>query len=109
MYATIYSPCTRAQACSYSTASGLRAGRGVVALDRSMYSYLQGARIYIPGYGHAVVGDIGGGYLLEESIGVSRYRWIDLGFNDNNIVEMSGWLTVYFLAPVPASIPPVMQ
>jgi uncharacterized protein YabE (DUF348 family) len=110
MYATIYSPCNSGTGgCSYSTASGLRAGRGVVALDRSMYSYLQGARIYIPGYGHAVIGDIGGGYLLEESIGVSRYRWIDLGFNDNNIVDMSGWLTVYFLAPAPASIPPVMQ
>jgi 3D (Asp-Asp-Asp) domain-containing protein len=110
MYATIYSPCNSGTGgCSYSTASGLRAGRGVVALDRSMYSYLQGARIFIPGYGYAVVGDIGGGYLLEESIGVSRYRWIDLGFDDNNIVDMSGWLTVYFLAPAPASIPPVMK
>jgi hypothetical protein len=110
MYATIYSPCNSgANGCSYSTASGLRAGRGVVALDRSMYNYLQGARLFIPGYGYAVVGDIGGGYLIEELLGVSRYRWIDLGFNDNNIVDMSGWHTVYFLAPAPASIPPVMQ
>jgi len=110
MYATIYSPCNSGTGgCSYSTASGLRAGRGVVAMDRSMYSYLQGARIYIPGYGYAVVGDVGGGSIVEESIGVSRYRWIDLGFNDNNIVDMSGWLTVYFLSPVPASIPPMMQ
>jgi resuscitation-promoting factor RpfB len=110
MYATIYSPCNSGTGgCSYSTASGLRAGRGVVAMDRSMYSYLQGARVYIPGYGYAVVGDVGGGYLIEELIGVSRYRWIDLGFNDNNIVDMSGWHTVYFLAPAPASIPPVMQ
>jgi uncharacterized protein YabE (DUF348 family) len=110
MYATIYSPCNSGgNGCSYSTASGLRAGRGVVALDRSMYNYLQGARLYIPGYGYAVVGDIGGGYLIEELLGVSRYRWIDLGFNDDNLVDMSGWHTVYFLAPVPASIPPVMQ
>ena len=78
-------------------------------MDRSMYSYLQGARIFIPGYGYAVVGDIGGGSIVEDSIGVSRYRWIDLGFDDNNIVDMSGWLTVYFLTPVPAFIPPVMQ
>ncbi len=110
MYATIYSPCNSGTGgCSYGTASGLRAGRGVVAVDPSMYSYLQGQRIYIPGYGYAVIGDIGGGYIIENSIGVSRYRWIDLGFNDNNIVDMSGWLTVYFLAPAPASIPPVMQ
>lgn len=110
MYATIYSPCNSGTGgCSYGTASGLRAGRGVVAMDRSMYSYLQGAQIFIPGYGYAVVGDIGGGYLIEELVGVSRYRWIDLGFNDNNIVDMSGWHTVYFLAPAPASIPPLMQ
>jgi uncharacterized protein YabE (DUF348 family) len=110
MYATIYSPCNSGTGgCSYGTASGLRAGRGVVAVDPSMYSYLQGQRVYIPGYGYAVIGDVGGGYIIENSIGVSRYRWIDLGFDDNNIVDMSGWLTVYFLAPAPASIPPVMQ
>ncbi|MEW6402710.1 MAG: G5 domain-containing protein, partial [Chloroflexota bacterium] len=110
MYATIYSPCNSGTGgCSYGTASGLRAGRGVVAVDPSMYSYLQGQRVYIPGYGYAVIGDIGGGYIIEDLIGVSRYRWIDLGFDDNNIVDMSGWLTVYFLAPVPPSIPPAMQ
>lgn len=110
MYATIYSPCNSGTGgCSSSTASGMRAGRGVVALDPSMYSYLQGARIYIPGYGYGVVGDIGSGAVIENLVGVSRYRWIDLGFDDNNIVDMSGWHTVYFLAPAPASIPPVMQ
>lgn len=110
MYATIYSPCNSGTGgCSSSTASGMRAGRGVVALDPSMYSYLQGARIYIPGYGYGVVGDIGSGAVIENLVGVPRYRWIDLGFDDNNIVDMSGWHTVYFLAPAPASIPPVMQ
>ena len=110
MYATIYSPCNSGTGgCSYGTASGMRAGRGVVAVDPSMYSYLQGQRVYIPGYGYGVIGDVGGGYIVEDLIGVSRYRWIDLGFDDNNIVDMSGWLTVYFLAPAPASIPPVMQ
>jgi resuscitation-promoting factor RpfB len=110
MYATIYSPCNSGTGgCSYGTASGMRAGKGVVAVDPSMYGYLQGQRVYIPGYGYGVIGDTGGGYIIENQIGVSRYRWIDLGFNDNNIVDMSGWLTVYFLAPAPASIPPVMQ
>ena len=110
MYATIYSPCNSGTGgCSYSTASGMRAGRGVVAVDPSMYSFLQGQRVYIPGYGYGVIGDIGGGYIIEDLIGVSRYRWIDLGFDDNNIIDMDGWLTVYFLAPAPASIPLVMQ
>jgi uncharacterized protein YabE (DUF348 family) len=110
MYATIYSPCNSGTGgCSYGTASGMRAGKGVVAVDPYIYSYLQGQRVYIPGYGYGVIGDTGGGYIIENQIGVSRYRWIDLGFDDNNIVDMSGWLTVYFLAPAPASIPPVMQ
>jgi 3D (Asp-Asp-Asp) domain-containing protein len=110
MYATVYSPCNSGTGgCSYGTASGLRAGKGVVAVDPSLYSYLQGQRIYVPGYGFAVIGDLGGGYIIEDLIGVSRYRWIDLGFDDNNIVDMSGWLTVYFLAPVPPSIPPALQ
>jgi len=110
MYATIYSPCNSGTGgCSYSTASGMRAGRGVVAVDPSMYSYLQGQRVYIPGYGYGVIGDVGGGYVIEDLLGVSRYRWIDLGFDDSNIIDMDGWLTVYFLAPAPASIPPVMQ
>jgi len=110
MYATIYSPCNSGSGgCSYSTASGLRAGRGVVAVDPSMYGYLQGVRVYVPGYGYAVIGDTGSGSVIEEVVGVSRYRWIDLGFNDNNIVDMTGWLTVYFLAPAPLSVPPVMK
>jgi uncharacterized protein YabE (DUF348 family) len=110
MYATIYSPCNSGTgSCSYGTASGQRAGKGVVAVDPAMYSFLQGQRIYVPGYGFAVIGDVGGGYLVEELIGVSRYRWIDLGFDDDNIVDMSGWHTVYFLVPPPASIPLVMQ
>jgi uncharacterized protein YabE (DUF348 family) len=110
MYATIYSPChSGINGCSYGTASGMKAGRGVVAVDPEMYSFLQGQRVYIPGYGYGVIGDVGGGYIVEDLIGVSRYRWIDLGFNDDNIVDMSGWLTVYFLAPAPTSVPLVMQ
>ncbi len=110
MYATWYSPChSGTTGCAYGTASGLRAGRGVVAVDPGLYAYLQGQRIYVPGYGFAVIGDIGGGYIIESSLGVSRYRWIDLGFDDNNIVEMSGWVKVYFLAPAPGTLPPVLQ
>lgn len=110
MYATVYSPChSGTGGCSYGTASGLRAGKGVVAVDPSLYSYLQGQRIYVPGYGYAIIGDVGGGYIVEQNLGVPRYRWIDLGFDDNNLVDMTGWVTVYFLAPAPASLPPALQ
>ena len=110
MYATIYSPCNSGTGgCSSGTASGLKAGKGVVAVDPGLYAYMSGQRLYIPGYGSAVIGDVGGGYIVEQNTGVSRYRWIDLGFDDNNITDMSGWITVYFLAPAPAAIPDILK
>jgi uncharacterized protein YabE (DUF348 family) len=110
MYATVYSPCNSGTGgCSYGTASGLRAGKGVVAVDPGLYAYLQGQRVYIPGYGFGVIGDVGGGYIIENTLGISRYRWIDLGFDDNNIQDLTGWVKVYFLAPAPASIPAILQ
>jgi uncharacterized protein YabE (DUF348 family) len=113
MYATVYSPCNSATGtggrCSSGTASGLPAGKGVVAVDPSLFTYLNGQRLYIPGYGYAVVGDVGGGYIVEQNLGISRYKWIDLGFDDSNLQDMTGWQTVYFLAPAPASIPEALK
>ena len=111
MYATTYSPCNSGTSgCSYGTASGLRAGKGVVAVDPGLYAYLNGQRVYVSGYGRAVIGDIGGGYIIEQNLGVSRYRWIDLGYDDSNIGDgTSGWVTVYFLAPAPATIPDMLK
>jgi uncharacterized protein YabE (DUF348 family) len=106
MYASVYSPCASGTGgCSYSTASGARAGYGIVAVDYSIYGYLAGVQVYIPGYGVATIGDTGGGPIIETAFGVSRTKWIDLGFNDGQIVDMTGWVTVYFLAPAPAEIP----
>jgi uncharacterized protein YabE (DUF348 family) len=112
MYATIYSPCNSATpdgSCSTGTASGRPAGKGVVAVDPGLYAFLNGQRLYIPGYGFAVIGDVGGGYIIEQNLGISRYKWIDLGFDDNNIQDMTGWVSVYFLAPAPASVPDVLR
>lgn len=112
MYATVYSPCNSATpdgSCSTGTASGRRAGKGVVAVDPGLYAVLNGQRLYIPGYGYGVIGDVGGGYLVEQNLGISRYKWIDLGFDDDNIQDMSGWITVYFLSPAPAAIPDVLK
>jgi 3D (Asp-Asp-Asp) domain-containing protein len=112
MYATVYSPCNSGTAdgsCSTGTASGRRAGKGVVAVDPGLFAVLNGQRLYIPGYGYAVIGDVGGGYIVEQNLGISRYKWIDLGFDDDNIQDMSGWITVYFLSPPPAAIPDVLK
>jgi resuscitation-promoting factor RpfB len=106
MYATVYSPCASGTGgCSYGTASGARAGQGIVAVDYSIYSYLAGMRVYIPGYGIATIGDTGGGPIIESTFGVPRTKWIDLGFNEGEMRNMTGWVTVYFLAPAPAEIP----
>lgn len=106
MYATVYSPCASGTGgCSYGTASGARAGYGIVAVDYSIYSYLAGMKVYIPGYGMATIGDTGGGPIIETALGVQRTQWIDLGFDEGGMVDMTGWVTVYFLAPAPAEIP----
>jgi 3D (Asp-Asp-Asp) domain-containing protein len=106
MFATVYSPCASGTGgCSFSTASGAPAGYGIVAVDYSIYSYLAGMQVYIPGYGVATIGDTGGGPIIETALGVPRTRWIDLGFDEGGMVDMTGWVTVYFLAPAPAEIP----
>jgi uncharacterized protein YabE (DUF348 family) len=106
MFASVYSPCASGTGgCSYGTASGARAGQGIVAVDYSIYNVLAGMQVYIPGYGVATIGDTGGGPIIETAFGVPRTKWIDLGFNEGELRDMTGWVTVYFLAPAPAEIP----
>ena len=74
------------------TASGVPAGKGVVAVDRSIVPFR--SYVYVPGYGRAFVGDTGG-----EVHG----RWIDLGYDEANYRPWSGTVEVYYLTPVPAA------
>lgn len=99
MYATSYSPCrSGTDSCISGTSSGMTVQRGVVAMYYEWYLALGGVRVYIPGYGTAVIGDVGGGFP-------DRRPWIDLGFSDADYEEWSGWVTVYFLAPAPLEVP----
>lgn len=110
MYATWYSPCNSGtDACSYGTASGAPAGYGIVAMDYSIYSAVAGLQVYIPGYGRATIGDTGGGPIIESAFGVPRTQWIDLGYDDDAIGGLSGWVTVYFLSPAPSEIPYIFK
>jgi 3D (Asp-Asp-Asp) domain-containing protein len=77
MLATAYT--ARCSGCSGYTASGARAGFGVVAVDPAVIPL--GTRMYIPGYGRAVAGDTGG------SIHGKR---IDLGFETNSAAMQFG-------------------
>jgi uncharacterized protein YabE (DUF348 family) len=97
--ATSYSPCRSATPdgrCMSGTSSGMPAQKGVVAMAYYWYLLFGFEHLYVPGYGYATVGDVGGSNL-------SSHYWIDLGYSDNDYVVWAEWVTVYFLTPVPAN------
>lgn len=68
MIATAYT--ASCAGCSGYTATGYRAGRGIVAVDPRVIPL--GTKLFIPGYGFAIAGDTGGAIIGMR---------IDLGFN----------------------------
>ena len=92
-YATSYKPGDAG--VNNTTASGATLKKGVIAVIRSWFGYMQGQRVYIPGYGIATIEDIGGG--------VAGQNWVDLGYAKDNYVPWNRNVTVYFLTPIPAS------
>lgn len=72
------------------TASGLRAGTGIVAVDPRVVPFR--TWVYVPGYGTGFAGDTGGGV---------KGRWIDLGYDQADYQSWSGYIDVYYLTPVP--------
>ena len=98
VYATSYSPCrSGTEKCYPGTASGMKVQRGVIGVTRAWYNLFAGQRVYVPGYGVAVIGDVGGGVP-------GRY-WIDLGFSDEDFEAWHQNVTIYFLTPVPENVP----
>lgn len=100
VYATSYSPCrlgTPDNRCGYTTASGLPLTKGVIGVSLQWFRMMRGQQVYVPGYGFGVIADYG----------AVRGMWIDLGFDDDNFEEgaIVGWVDLYFLTPVPATIP----
>ncbi|MBI2600614.1 G5 domain-containing protein [Candidatus Daviesbacteria bacterium] len=75
VYATHYD--SKCPGCDEWTAIGMRAGKGVIAVDPKVIPMR--SKVYIPGYGEAVAGDTGG--AIKGNI-------IDLGFND---ARTAGW------------------
>lgn len=72
------------------TASGLEAGTGIVAIDPKVVPFR--SWVYVPGYGLAFAGDTGGGV---------KGRWIDLGYDEDELLAWSGYVDVFYLAPAP--------
>lgn len=75
VYATHYD--SRCPGCDEWTAIGMRAGKGVIAVDPKVIKLR--SKVYVPGYGLAVAGDTGG--AIKGNI-------IDLGFDD---ARTAGW------------------
>lgn len=102
VYATSYSPCrSGVSSCISGTASGMKVQKGVAAVTSGWYNQFGGQTIYVPGYGKAVIGDVGGGIP-------GRY-WIDLAYSDDDFEGWSRETTVYFLTPVPSDMVWVLQ
>jgi 3D (Asp-Asp-Asp) domain-containing protein len=81
MIATAYDPgpASCGRRATGRTAIGLRAGKGVVAVDPRVIPLR--ARLYIEGYGHAVAGDVGGA--------IKGHR-IDLGYDSRRAAIQFG-------------------
>lgn len=98
VYATSYSPCRSGTGtCINGTSSGAKVERGVVGTSYTWYLLLGGQSVYIPGYGTAVVGDVGRSPTNDN-------RWVDLAYSDADFVSWSEQTTLYFLTPVPADV-----
>lgn len=96
VWVTSYSPCrSGGDRCYPGTSSGMKVQKGVIAVPRAWYGLLVGARVYIPGYGTAVVADTGG---------MTGY-WVDVAYSDEDYVPWAQYVTMYFLTPVPAYVP----
>lgn len=79
VYAVHYD--SRCPGCNEWTAIGMRAGKGVIAVDPSVIKLR--SNVYVPGYGKAVAGDTGGAI---------KGNMIDLGFED---ARTAGWSARY--------------
>lgn len=97
-YATSYSAATSGTPKTAKwygiTATGLPMRKGIVAVDPTVIRL--GTKLYVEGYGVGLAADTGGGV---------RGRWVDLGYDDDNLQGWWWWVDVYLLTPVPADIP----
>ena len=92
-YATSYHPKMDSPPWYGAVACGGKWEAGFVAVDLNYVPC--GTRLYVPGYGFAVAMDTS--YVTG--------AWIDLGYPDDAYVIWSQYVTVYFLTPIPASVP----
>jgi len=102
VYGSTYSPCrSGGDKCYPNTSSGKPVQKGMIAVTLDWYRYMKGLPAYVPNYGFGTIEDVGGG--------LPDRHWIDLGYSDDDWVGWGGWMTIYFLTPVPANIMWILQ
>jgi len=79
VFATSYDP--NCPGCNSTTALGMKAGYGVIAVDPKVIPL--GSNVYVPGYGSAIAGDTGS--AIKGNV-------VDLGFNN---VKNGWWSSRY--------------
>jgi resuscitation-promoting factor RpfB len=106
VYATSYEPCDNQGNCWDGTAGGYPLQMGIVAVTPQWYSVPNGLAmadlpVYVPGYGRAIIGDVGGG--------IPGTPWIDLAYRpEDDFTWDAHWTTMYFLTPVPDNYPAII-
>lgn len=106
VYATSYEPCDNQGNCWDGTAGGYPLQMGIVAVTPQWYSVPNGLAmadlpVYVPGYGRAIIGDVGGG--------IPGTPWIDLAYRpEDDFTWDAHWTTLYFLTPVPDYYPAII-
>lgn len=88
MWATSYHPFCSGCSGTGRTVLGLKAGRGIAAVDPKVIKL--GTRVYVPSYGIALAGDTGGAVIGNI---------IDLGFDQNEVNLWSSHYTDVYLLP----------
>lgn len=102
VYATSYSPCTQGyDHCTTGTASGIPLKKGIIAVTVDWYHVMAFQQVFIPGYGTGTIADTSGG--------IPGTPFMDLGYSELDFEPWYNWTTVYFLTPVPAYIPWILQ
>jgi uncharacterized protein YabE (DUF348 family) len=64
--------------------------KGIVAVDPDVIPLK--TKMYVPGYGHAIAGDTGGGV---------KGKFVDLGYDEGKYQSWHWWTDIYLLTPVP--------
>lgn len=95
MLATSYSAATCGKTPDHPlygiTRLGWQMRHGIVAVDPSVINLR--SQVYVPGYGPGVAGDTGGAI---------KGRHIDLGYDEDNLINWYSWVDVYVLTPLPS-------